>query len=73
MSEEQQAPEIAEAEQKQEPKKISLAEAVKQKLAQKKLDQAQGGKQKHGPGGNQQTMKSQNTKKVNNQRKKMGV
>ncbi|CAH1223943.1 hypothetical protein PAECIP111893_05052 [Paenibacillus plantiphilus] len=57
----------------QEPKKVSLAEAVKQKLAQKKQEQANGTKQKHGPGGNQQVMRSQNTKKVNNQRKKMGV
>ncbi|WP_219835527.1 hypothetical protein [Paenibacillus sp. R14(2021)] len=70
MSENQSTPEEQELNQ---PKKISLADAVKQKLAQKKLEQANGGKQKHGPGGNQQTMKSQNTKKVNNQRKKMGV
>ncbi|REE66960.1 hypothetical protein A8990_14612 [Paenibacillus taihuensis] len=68
MSEKETSPEV------QEPKKVSLAEAVKQKLAQKKQEQANGaGKQKHGPGGNQQTMKSQNHKKVNNQRKKMGV
>ncbi|RAP74968.1 hypothetical protein [Paenibacillus montanisoli] len=63
-----------ESQEQKEPKKVSLAEAMKQKLAQKKLDQANAaGKQKHGPGGNQQTMKSQNHKKVNNQRKKMGV
>lgn len=65
--------ELNNEEVKQEPKKVSLAEAVKQKLAQKKLEQANNSKQKHGPGGNQQVMKSQNTKKVNNQRKKMGV
>jgi len=70
MTEEQMTPE---GEEKQEQKKISLADAVKQKLAQKKQEQANGSKQKFGPGGNQQTMKSQNTKKVNNQRKKMGV
>lgn len=71
MSEEQTTPND---DQKPEPKKVSLAEAVKQKLAQKKQEQANGGKQqKHGPGGNQQVLKSQNTKKVNNQRKKMGV
>ncbi|MBW7454902.1 hypothetical protein ACFOLF_12605 [Paenibacillus sepulcri] len=70
MSEEQTTPN---AEEKQEPKKVSLADAVKQKLAQKKLEQANGGKQKFGPGGDQQVMRSQNTKKVNNQRKKMGV
>ncbi|MBM7568257.1 hypothetical protein [Paenibacillus sacheonensis] len=72
MSENQTTPESQEQELDQ-PKKVSLADAVKQKLAQKKLEQANGGKQKFGPGGNQQTMKSQNTKKVNNQRKKMGV
>lgn len=65
--------ELNNEEVKQEPKKVSLAEAVKQKLAQKKLEQVNNSKQKHGPGGNQQVMKSQNTKKVNNQRKKMGV
>ncbi|WP_274649087.1 hypothetical protein [Paenibacillus humicola] len=70
MSDEQKAPA---SEEKQETKKISLAEAVKQKLAQKKQAQAEGKQQKFSPGGNQQTLKSQNTKKVNNQRKKMGV
>ncbi|MFC4779575.1 hypothetical protein ACFO9Q_22575 [Paenibacillus sp. GCM10023252] len=58
----------------QQPKKVSLAEAAKQRLAQKK--QAQGGNalpgQKH-TAGNGPAMKSQNTKKVNNQRKRMGV
>jgi len=69
MSEEQSVPNGNEV---QEPKKVSLAEAVKQKLAQKKQEQ-NAGKQKFGPGGNQPVLKSQNTKKVNNQRKKMGV
>lgn len=55
------------------PKKVSLAEAMKAKLAEKKAQQAGGGKQKFGQSGNQPAMKSQNTKKVNNQRKKMGV
>ena len=56
------------------PKKISLAEAMKQKLEQKKQAQAQGGKQqKHQAAGNQATMRSQSTKKINNQRKRMGV
>ncbi|MDQ0063493.1 hypothetical protein [Paenibacillus harenae] len=56
----------------EEPKKLSQAERVKQLLAQKK--QAQGGLpgQKHHSTGTQE-LKSQNTKKVNNQRKKMGV
>ncbi|MBD2844922.1 hypothetical protein IDH44_06955 [Paenibacillus sp. IB182496] len=57
-----------------EPRKISLADAVKQKLAQKKqAQQAQGKQQKHQSAGNQPAMKSQNTKKINNQRKRMGV
>ncbi|MFS0727066.1 hypothetical protein [Paenibacillus sp. 1P07SE] len=56
-----------------EPRKVSLAEAMKQKLEQKKQAQAAGGKQKHDIAGNQATMRSQNTKKINNQRKRMGV
>lgn len=56
----------------EEPKKLSQAERAKQLLAQKK---AKGGSmpgQKNHSTGTQE-MKSQNTKKVNNQRKKMGV
>ncbi|WP_199618229.1 hypothetical protein [Paenibacillus alkalitolerans] len=54
-------------------KKISLAEAVKQKLAQKKEEQLAAKKQqKHAPSPNQQ-MKSQITKKPNNQKKRTGV
>ena len=56
-----------------EPRKVSLAEAMKQKLQQKQQAQAGGGKQKHDIAGNQATMRSQNTKKINNQRKRMGV
>ncbi|XEC96353.1 hypothetical protein AB6A23_07355 [Paenibacillus tarimensis] len=60
--------------EEKEPRKVSLAEAVKRKLAQKKQEQAGGGKQqKHEAIGNQPKMKSQNTKKINNQRKRMGV
>jgi len=57
-----------------EPKRISLAEAVKQKLAQKKSAQANANKQGQGyqPEA-KHVMKSQNTKKINNQRKRMGV
>lgn len=53
-------------------KKISLQEAMKQQLANK-TQQAQGGKSTLS--GNQKTkkMKSQLTKKPNNQRKRMGV
>lgn len=54
-------------------KKISLAEAVKRKLAQKKEAQAQGNaKQKTIPGSGQQ-MKSQINKKPNNQKRRTGV
>ncbi|CAM3382773.1 hypothetical protein [Marinicrinis lubricantis] len=55
-------------------KKISLAEAAKQMLAQKKQAQATAAGQqgKHQKSSNQ-TMKSQLTKKPNNQRKRMGV
>jgi hypothetical protein len=55
------------------PKKVSLAEAVKQKLAQKKAEQASGQQQKGFHESGSQTMKSQHTKKINNQRKRMGV
>lgn len=57
----------------EEPKKISLAEAAKQMLAQKKQAQnqakTQGGHQENGG----PMMKSQLTKKPNNQRRRMGV
>lgn len=54
-----------------QPGKISLQEAMKRKLAQKKQEQAsskQAGNQKAG----NQTMKSQQTKKANNQRRRTG-
>lgn len=58
--------------EEQGPKKVSLADAIKQKLAQKQADQAaQRANPKHGGGGNQ-SMKSQMTKKVNNQRRRTG-
>jgi hypothetical protein len=54
------------------PKKVSLADAMKQKLAQKRADQAaQKANPKHA-GGNGQSGKSQMTKKVNNQRRRTG-
>ena len=57
----------------EQPKKLSQAERAKQLLAQKKQSQAGGlPGQKHLSTGTQE-LKSQNTKKVNNQRKKMGV
>ncbi|MGM0882149.1 MAG: hypothetical protein ACQEXQ_14060 [Bacillota bacterium] len=64
---------IDQNESAEQPKKLTQAEKAKQLLAQKK--QAQAGAvpgQKHLSTGTQ-AMKSQNTKKVNNQRKKMGV
>lgn len=55
-----------------EKKKISLQDAIKQKLASKSHNQSNGRKS------NQllnttPVMKSQQTKKINNQRKRMGV
>ncbi|WP_391116152.1 hypothetical protein [Psychrobacillus sp. L3] len=53
-------------------KKMTLQEAVKQKLEEKK-NQASGGKLTgNGPAANQKA-KSQMTKKVSNTRRKMGV
>lgn len=61
------------SESNETPKKISLQEAVKRQLEAKK-NQASG---KKGSGGNAsletKKMKSQQTKKVNNTRRKMGV
>jgi len=56
----------------EQPKALSQAEKAKQLLAQKK--QSKNGKlgQQHLSTGVQE-LKSQNTKRVNNQRKKMGV
>lgn len=56
-----------------EPKKISLAEAMKQKLAQKKQEQMSGGKQQGFTGGNgNQKMKNQNNAKKIMTKRKMG-
>ncbi|WP_068792447.1 hypothetical protein [Brevibacillus laterosporus] len=54
----------------QAPKKISLAEAMKQRLAQKKQQASDKDSQK----GNQSTkvLKTQNNKKPNNQRRRTG-
>lgn len=54
------------------PGKISLQEAMKQRLAQKKQEQASGKSFQSGKPGNQQ-MRSQQTKKPNNQRRRTGV
>lgn len=56
---------------KQEPKKMSLQEAIKQKLASKKQEQAQA--RLTGNPMKQQKMKDQLTKRPNNQRRRTGV
>ncbi|MFF2483374.1 hypothetical protein [Paenibacillus sp. NPDC058071] len=56
----------------EQPKQLSQAERAKQLLAQKKQGKNGIPGQKH-QSTNTQEMRSQNTKKVNNQRKKMGV
>jgi hypothetical protein len=55
-----------------EKKKVSLEEAIKQKLASKKQNQG-AGKAGLGPVKTAGSMKSQQTKKRNNQRKRTGV
>ncbi|MFD3448117.1 hypothetical protein ACFDTO_26340 [Microbacteriaceae bacterium 4G12] len=55
-----------------ERKKISLEEAIKQKLASKKQGQANG-KLANSLVKTTKSMKSQQTKKANNQRKRTGV
>lgn len=61
--------------EQQEGKKVSLAEAAKQLLAQKKQAQqaskGQRGNNSYGDGVKQ--MKSQTTKKANNQSRKIGI
>ncbi|MFB9757497.1 hypothetical protein [Ectobacillus funiculus] len=54
------------------PKKVSLQEAMKQMLANKKQGQATG-KTDNGLVKNTKAMKSQQTKKPNNQRRRTGV
>lgn len=56
----------------QKPGKISLQEAMKRKLAEKKQAQAQANNPMNQKAKNQ-SMKSQLTKKPNNQRRRMGV
>jgi len=62
---------IPDASGRQEPRKISLAEAVRRKLAEKqeiRQNERQLPRQRSG----NQTLKSQMTKKVNNQRRRTG-
>jgi hypothetical protein len=53
-------------------KKVSLADAIKQKLAQKKADQAAQKANPKSASTNGLAVKSQMTKKVNNQRRRTG-
>ncbi|MEK0317173.1 hypothetical protein [Cohnella sp. 56] len=61
------------AEDKPAQKKISLAEAMKQRLAQKKQAAAQAGGQQSGFSTDVKQMRSQIKKKPNNQKKRTGV
>ncbi|KKO53042.1 hypothetical protein [Paenibacillus sp. DMB20] len=54
-----------------EPRKVNLADAIRQKLEQKKQQNASGKPGAFQPGTTQK-MKSQNTKKPNNQRRRTG-
>ncbi|MFF0826654.1 hypothetical protein ACFYU8_02305 [Brevibacillus sp. NPDC003359] len=56
----------------QKPGKVSLQEAMKRKMAEKKQAQAQANNPLNQKAQNQ-SMKSQLTKKPNNQRRRMGV
>lgn len=58
-------------ENNQAPKKVSLAEAIRNKLAQQKQAQHDNKHQSHQNQGGK-TLKSQMTKKVNNQRRRTG-
>ncbi|CEG25790.1 hypothetical protein [Bacillus sp. B-jedd] len=57
----------------EEPKKISLQEAMKQQLANKKNQAAAGAKGKGAGDTSTKKMKSQLTKKPSNTRRKMGT
>ncbi|OXM14020.1 hypothetical protein [Paenibacillus herberti] len=57
----------------EQPKKMSLAEAAKLKLQQKKQDQAAGKQGQSGAQGGAKELRSQLNKKPNNQRRRMGV
>ncbi|MCS7461114.1 hypothetical protein N0M98_13250 [Paenibacillus doosanensis] len=56
----------------EEPKKISLADAIKNKLAQKKQAQHDAKSNPQQRAGNSAVMRSQNNKKPNNQRRRTG-
>lgn len=56
-----------------EPRKVNLADAIRQKLDEKKKQQNTAGKPGAFQPGTTPKMKSQNTKKPNNQRRRTGV
>ncbi|WP_456278600.1 hypothetical protein [Bacillus sp. AK128] len=56
-----------------EKKKISLQDAIKQQLANKKQNNDSGKAGNNGAGNSAPKMKSQHTKKPNNQRRKTGA
>ncbi|MCM3748420.1 hypothetical protein M3223_13800 [Paenibacillus pasadenensis] len=62
-----------EAQEAEQPKKMSLAEAAKLKLQQKKQAQAVGKQGQGGAQGGAKELRSQLNKKPNNQRRRMGV
>ncbi|MGG3283660.1 hypothetical protein [Paenibacillus solani] len=55
-----------------ETRKVNLADAIRQKLEQKKQQNAGGNKPGQFQGTSTQRMKSQNNKKPNNQRRRTG-
>jgi len=55
-----------------EPRKVNLADAIKQKLEQKKQQNTSANKPGQFQAGSAQKMKSQNNKKPNNQRRRTG-
>ncbi|KOP66484.1 hypothetical protein AMS62_15485 [Bacillus sp. FJAT-18019] len=55
-----------------ETRKVNLADAIRQKLEQKKQQNASGNKPGQFQGASTQKMKSQNNKKPNNQRRRTG-
>ncbi|ALS22452.1 MULTISPECIES: hypothetical protein [Paenibacillus] len=55
-----------------EPRKISLADAIKNKLAQKKQGQHEARANAQQRAGSDAVMRSQNNKKPNNQRRRTG-
>lgn len=68
-----QADAVQAGEASEQPKKMTLAEAAKLKLQQKKQAQAVGKQGQSGAQGGAKELRSQLNKKPNNQRRRMGV